>query len=407
MGSIIEMVIVLAASAILTMVSIREDVAKRRSQVLSVEGQNESVIVSALGKWINENFQGLLTQYQQSGDASLAAPTLDQLYAAGDLKQGYRAGPFWGGSYVMQLSMAPVGCTVDAGNCHVAWVFYPSLPYTSNGISDTGGAAQIALAASVNGGQFGYSSALNPGTISGINGAWKATNPLPGAPAAAILATNGTDADGNSLFIRRDGSLTWTGSQNVNGNSLHNVDSIDATGTIAAPTIAASNVAVSNAVRSPGTLYVQSTDGTAPAPIDTGAAAIHGNAVVSGTLSVANTGVPHSGCNSPPGTTTLVANSDGSGQFLSCQGGQLMPIGGPWLREGFTLAQNGAWVATPNCPAGASPAAEATPQNFSVDEDGAVNFGMYGTGPWSVFITDGRGQEIAGAQVQVALYCVY
>lgn len=407
MGSIIEMVIVLAASAILTVVSIREDVAKHRSQVLSVEGQNESVIVAALGKWINENFQTLLAQYQQSGASTLTAPTLDQLHTAGDLKQAYRAGPYWGGSYVIQLSMAPAGCTADAGNCHVAWAFYPSLPYSRNGISDVSGAAQIALAASVNGGQFGYSSSLNPGTISGINGAWTATNPLPGAPAAAILATNGPDGDGNSLYIRRDGSLTWTGSQNVNGVDLHNVGNIDATGTIAAPTIAASNVAVSNAVRSPGTLYVQSADGTATAPIDTGAAAIHGNAVVSGTVSVANTGVPHAACNSPAGTTSMAANSDGSGQLLSCQGNQWMPVGGPWLRDGYTLAQSGSWVATPNCPAGASPAAEAFPQNFTVDEDGSVNFGIYGTGPWQIFITDGRGQAIAGAQAQVATYCVY
>jgi hypothetical protein len=407
MGSIIEMVIVLAASAILTVVSIREDVAKRRSQVLSVEGQNESVIVAALGKWINENFQTLLAQYEQSGDPALTAPAIDQLHTAGDLKQAYRAGPFWGGSYVMQLSMAPAGCTADAGNCHVAWVFYPSLPYTRNGISDTGGAAQIALAASVNGGQFGYSSSRNPGTVSGINGAWTATNPLPGAPAAAILATNGPDGDGNSLFIRRDGSLTWTGSQNVNGVDLHNVGSIDATGTIAAPTVAASNVAVSNAVRSPGTLYVQSADGTATAPIDTGAAAIHGNAVVSGTLSVANVAAPHGGCSSPAGGTSLAANSDGSGQLLSCQGNQWMAIGGPWLRQGYTLAQNGDWIGVPACSAGGAPAAQATPQNFSVDDDGRVNFGVNGTGPWQVSITDGRGQPIAGAQVQVALYCVY
>jgi hypothetical protein len=407
MGSIIEMVIVLAASAILTMVSIREDVAKHRIEVLSVEGQNESVIAAALGKWTEDNFQGLLTIYQQSGNPSLPAPTLAQLHTAGNLKQAYRTGPFWGGNYVIQLSMVPAGCTVDAGNCHVAWVFYPSLPYTSNGISDTGGAAQIALAASVNGGQFGYSSSLNPGTISGVNGAWTASNPLPGSPAAAILATNGPDSDGSSLFIRRDGTLTWTGSQDVHGNSLHNVDSVDATGTIAAPTLAASNVAVSNAVRTPGTLYVQSADGTATAPIDTGAAAIHGNAVVSGTVSVANTGVPHSGCTSPAGTTTLVANSDGSGQLLSCQGGQLLPVGGPWLRQGFTLAQNGTWVAAPNCPAGAKPAAEIIPQNFSVDDDGTVDFGGSGSGPWTVYITDGRGQPIPGAVAQVDTYCVY
>ena len=406
MGSIIEMMVFLAASAILTVYSIREDVQKHRATLLATEGQNEAVIADALGSWASENYSTLLAQYTQSGNASLPAPTLADLQTAGNLKQAYRAGPFWGGTYTIQLAMLPAGCTEQAGNCHVSWVFYPSLPYMRNGTPDVVGAAQIALAGSANGSQFGYSSTRNPQTISGINGAWTASNPLPGTPAAVILATNGPSDDGNSLYIRRDGSLTWTGSQNVNGVDLHNVGNIDAQGAIAAPAVSASNVAVSNAVRSPGTLYVQNAAGNTPAPIDTGAAAIHGNAVVSGSLAIANTGVPRGWCSSPPGTTNLYANADGSGQILSCVGNQLMPVSGPAPRYNYYTVTYGSYVPAPPCSSGGSPQILLAPTSFYINETAQFNAYVSGTGPWTVYLTDGNNANI-GAQGVVETYCAY
>ncbi|MEQ0776584.1 hypothetical protein ABLT15_30175 [Paraburkholderia tropica] len=410
MGSIIEMVVFLAASAILTVYSIREDIQKHRAALLATEGQNEAVIADALGSWTNDNYASLLSQYTQSGNSTLTAPTIADLKTAGNLKQTYRAGPFWGGSYTIQVSMLPDGCTEQDGNCHVSWVFYPSLPYTRGGKPDVAGAAQIALAANSQGAQFGFSSTRNSGTISGISGTWTATNPLSGTPAAAILATNGVGNDGNSLYIRRDGSLTWTGSQNVNGVDLHNVGSIDATGTIAAPVVAASNVDVSNAVRSPGTLYVQNAAGTDSAPIDTGAAAVHGNATVYGALEIANTATPRTSCTSTTGTTRIAANADGTGQVLSCQyttsGYQWIPVSGPSPRYQYYTVTNGSSVPAPTCSAGGSPQVLIVPQNFYVDTTAQINTYVSGTGPWTVHMTDGQGADI-GAQGVVETYCAY
>ncbi|MCG5077128.1 hypothetical protein [Paraburkholderia tagetis] len=406
MGSIIEMVVFLAASAILTVYSIREDIQKHRASLLATEGQNEAVIADALGSWANENYSTLLTQYTQSGNSTLTAPTIADLQTAGNLKQAYRAGPFWGGSYTIQMNMLPAGCTETAGNCHVSWIFYPSLPYTRNGKPDVSGAAQIALAASSQGAQFGYSSTLNAATISGLNGAWTASNPLSGTPAAAILATNGPNADGNSLYIRRDGSLTWTGDQNVNGVSLHNVNSIDATGTIAAPTVSASDVAVSNAVRTPSTLYVQNSSGRAPAPIDTGAASVHGNATVYGALEVANTATPRATCTSTAGTTRIAANADGSGQLLSCLYNQWVPVSGPAPRFAYYNVAYGTYVPAPQCSAGGRPDILLVPQVFTVDTTAQINAYTTGSGPWYVYLTDGSNSNI-GAQGVVETYCAY
>lgn len=406
MGSLIEMVFVLGAAAVLTVIGIQQDVAKRRSQVLAIEGQNEAVIVKALGRWINDHYQALLEQYQQSGPV-LPAPSLDQLHADGSLKQTYAKGPFWGGDYVIALTMVPASCSVDEGNCHVSYRFYPSLPYSRNGVTDVAGAAQIALAGSASGAQFGYSSTRNAATVYGINGAWNAPNPLPGSPAAALLATNGPDGmDGNSLYIRRDGSLTWTGPQNVNGVDLHNVGNIDAQGTVAAPALSASNVAVSNAVRSPGTLYVQNAAGDAPAPVDAGAAAFHGNAVVRGTLAVANTAVPRSACTSPAGTTTMAANADGSGQILSCLYNQWVPVSGPAPRYQYYNVAYGSYVPAPPCSAGGSPQILLVPQSFYINETAQFNAYVQGTGPWTVYLTDGNNAN-NGAQGVVETYCAY
>ncbi|MFC0403141.1 hypothetical protein [Paraburkholderia rhizosphaerae] len=395
MASIIEMVIVLVAAAALTVQGIREDIAHKRAQLLAVEGQNEQVINDALSQWVTDNFAALLDQFTQSGSPDLTPPTLDELFTKGNLKQPHRNGPFWGGQYTINMSMVPAGCTQEAGNCHVSYVLYPSLPLTKGGVADVAGAAQVALAG---GNSFGFSKVQNASVISGLNGAWTATNPLGNLP-AVILATNGPGSDGDSVWIARDGHLTWTGSQNVNGVDLHNVGNIDAQGTIAAPTVAASNVAVSNAVRSPGTLFIQNEAGTAPAAADMGTATLHGP------LQLANTGVPRAPCTPP----AVVGNSDGSGQVLTCQGGQLMPVGGQWQLMQQIVVSHGSFVAAPVCSAGGVPKIFLAAQNFSIDFTGTVNFGAStGNGPWLISITDGTTSSgIPGAQAVASVYCDY
>ncbi|MFM0046042.1 hypothetical protein [Paraburkholderia sediminicola] len=398
-GSIIEMVIVLAASALLLAQGIREDVAHKRAALMTIEGQNQAIINEALSHWVTDNYAALLAQFTASGSATLTPPTIDQLFTNGNLKQQHRNGPFWGGTYTITMTMVPATCAASAGNCHVAYLFYPSQPLLKAGQPDVVGASQIAQAG---GNSFGYSTFQNASTVYGLNGAWNTPNPLPGTPAAAIVATNALESDGNSVYIRRDGSLTWTGSQNVNGVDLHNVGNIDATGTIAAPTVAASNVAVSSSVRSPATLYVQNQNGTGPAPIDSGAATVHGNAVVTGTLTVGNVAVAGTGCSG----TGIAGNSDGSGQVLSCQYGVWLPIGGRIQGYGYYTVQSQQGVPAPVCASGGTPQILVNPRSIYVNTTATVNYGFAGTGPWIVYILDGTGAPIAG-QVSASTYCAY
>ncbi|MFM0608759.1 hypothetical protein PQR05_29935 [Paraburkholderia sediminicola] len=316
MGSIIEMVIVLAASALLLAQGIREDVAHKRAALMTIEGQNQAIINEALSHWVTDNYAAVIAQFTISGSATLTPPTIDQLFTNGNLKQPHRNGPFWGGTYTITMTMVPATCTAAAGNCHVAYLFYPSQPLLKRGQPDVVGASQIAQAG---GNSFGYSTFQNTSTVYGLNGAWNTPNPLPGNPAAAVVATNALDSDGNSVYIRRDGSLTWTGSQNVNGVDLHNVGNIDATGTIAATTLAASNATVS---------------GTSATT----------NLTVAGDAQLQGTATPNTACTADRSVRT---NSSTWGGLLECLGGRWWPVGlgsqGAYTGAGCSTRGQGAW----------------------------------------------------------------
>ncbi|UKD18093.1 shufflon system plasmid conjugative transfer pilus tip adhesin PilV (plasmid) [Burkholderia aenigmatica] len=131
-----------------------------------------------------------------------------------------------------------------------------------------------------------------------------------------------------------------------------------------------------------------------------------GSLGVQGTLQAGNIATPGTSC-SPNGV--MAANSDGSGQMLSCQYGTWMPIGGRWLRYGYYTVMDAWWVPAPTCPNGGAMKVQVTLQNFSVNNTATVNSGpatWTGNG-WTVHLTDGNGYGIPGAQGIAATYCAY
>lgn len=129
-----------------------------------------------------------------------------------------------------------------------------------------------------------------------------------------------------------------------------------------------------------------------------------GSLGVQGTLQVGNIASPNTSC---PTNGMAAANSDGSGQWLQCIYNQWKPFGGNILRMGYYLAQHGTGVPAPTCPRGGTPLATVTPFNFSVDSTAIVNYGAWGSGPWTVYVQDGSGAPIPGAQATVGTYCAY
>lgn len=396
-GSIFELIIVLAASAVLTLVGIQQDIAKRRTQVMQAEGYNEAAIVGALATYITENQSAILaTGATGNGGEALQAPNINAL----GLKNNYASGPFWGGAYTIALTSSPVGCSRTLGNCHVAYQFYPSKPYKQNGAVHIGDVAQIVGAANSKEAQFGYSNIAaktfssgvqsGPSFITGVGGTWSVANPLGSQPGTIMATNNGGTGDAGMLYIRRDGSLTWTGDQDVNNVSLRNVKDIKTQTMEASGAVSAASLAATGAV-------------TAATVTATGA--IKGNSIASTTtLQAGNIATPRVAC-SPNGIRAN--NADGSGQELTCQYGIWLPNGGRLLRMAYNPVYDGWTVGKPTCSAGGTPIVELTPQNWYVNTSATVNYNAYDQGTyWLVRVTDGSGVGVSG-MAYAGSYCSY
>ncbi|WP_186064858.1 shufflon system plasmid conjugative transfer pilus tip adhesin PilV [Burkholderia gladioli] len=135
--------------------------------------------------------------------------------------------------------------------------------------------------------------------------------------------------------------------------------------------------------------------------------------IVGKMLSLANAAAPMTSCtNYGVNVTSMVANSDGSGQVLSCQqtakGSLWMPIGGPILRYGYFTVADSSFVPAPNCPSGAQQLLQLSLQGFTVNQTATVNGGpatWTGNG-WIVHMQDGAGNSLPGTAT-VGTYCYY
>lgn len=131
-----------------------------------------------------------------------------------------------------------------------------------------------------------------------------------------------------------------------------------------------------------------------------------GSLTVQGTLQLGNVATAGSFC---PKNGVGAANIDGSGQWLTCQYNQMLPIGGRWLRQAYWPVTDGSVVPAPTCPAGGTPAMQVTGSNFTVDSSAGVNFAPFSgpaTGPWTINFTDGSGTHESWQGI-ASTYCVY
>lgn len=296
-------------------------------------------------------------------------------------------------------------------------------------ISDTKQLVQIAAQAGAQGGFIPYANqagdaTMQPSSAYGAFGAWKvslANYANPGAGhLASLLAFGNTQTNNNYLYrvavpnrpelnnMQTDLGLTDTGgtAHNINGVNTVNAKQAQFSGTI-------------------GTNGFSPTQGLPPAwggglhtwdvyaegsmAAGTGGQMKAGlnqtGAVWGQTLQPANIATGGQGCGS---NGLIAANSDGSGQILSCQGGIWLPIGGRWLQMYKYDVWHGYGVPVPSCPSGGIPRVLVYPTNFTVDDTGTVNFGATQSGgQWIVYITDGVGTPIGGAAASAATFCAY
>ncbi|MBN3761074.1 shufflon system plasmid conjugative transfer pilus tip adhesin PilV [Burkholderia sp. Ac-20365] len=307
-------------------------------------------------------------------------------------------------------------------------------------ISDTKQLVQIAAQMSSQYGPGGFipyanqagDATMNANTAYGAYGAWKIamtgyTNPGSGH-LAALLAFTSAATNGSYLYrvqvpgqpqlnaMQTDLSLTDTGGtahnstgansyQTKGGGQLNNDQggSLELGGnnsTAGAGTPYIDFHLAGQGVQDYNARVINDADGHVALIAASGKAGLQ----VQGTLQAGNVATPNTACTT---NGVIAANSDGSGQILSCQYGNWLPIGGRVLRMAYYTVQNGWGVPAPTCPGGGIPEIEVDPQTFYVNPTAVVNFGpVTGTGPWVVHITDGAGNPNSGTAV-ASTYCAY
>lgn len=373
--------------------------------------------------------------------ASLATPTVPvtittaMLTSAGYLPSAFSATNVFGQSWQLQV-LQPTAGTLQ------------SVVQSTGGraISDTIQLVQIAAQAGAQGGFVPYAgqngdATMSPANAYGAYGAWKLpltnfTNPGSGH-LVSLLAFTGVSANNSYLYrvqvpghpelnnMQTDLGLTDQGGtmHNVSGAQQISAQSMQALsgGSLAVPSISTANgnVVTWNQVGEGGVLslkgangswvHLESLNGTfrvinSPWNQNLFTVDQSGNIVATGTMRAGNIATPNTACG-PNGSQA--GNADGSGQQLACLYGVWKPIGGNLQRYGYYTAQHGSGIPKPTCPAGGTPMIVVTPSNFSVDPTTVVNYGAWGTGPWTVYIMDGSNAAIGGATATVGTYCGY
>jgi hypothetical protein len=312
-------------------------------------------------------------------------------------------------------------------------------------ITDTHQLVQIAAQSGAQGGFVPYAGQNGDATMSASNaygayGAWTLaltnyTNPGSGHLASLLAFTN-TQANNSYLYrvqvanhpelnaMQTNLSLTDTGGTAHNISGVANVTASGALSAISGQSQAVLGTAAAGTAGTGGSLSLTSPDSNAAVSViakSGGAGQVLTSAGTASSSLNANGSIYASsnlqlgtGAGATPGATCtpngeIAPNSDGSGQILSCQYGKWYPIGGRWLRYFYYVAQNGTSIPALTCPAGGTATAVVTPANFTVDTTSTVSVGVTGSspGPWTVYIHDGSGAAIAGAQVIGETYCAY
>ena len=195
------------------------------------KAQSQSVQLNTLNNIVatfdTKNYGNLVAGTAIVGVANPYAPTIAELRNWG-LPSNFSAVNAYGGTpngYGVVISKLPAACTPP--NCDLSALVYLTTPILNPMTGRMDGAA-LGRAVEALGADAGFSTQQNPGTITGVNGAWTAPNPL-GNVAGILAMRSGYGSSGMAQFMRRDGTLPATGAQDMGGQDVNNVNKLSST----------------------------------------------------------------------------------------------------------------------------------------------------------------------------------
>ncbi|WP_321820767.1 MULTISPECIES: hypothetical protein [unclassified Burkholderia] len=454
--SMLEFGIVLVLSTILLMSQISQVSRTANISLATATGQYVAELQAGVNLYVQNFFAQLSTNQPvvftpQGGGASYTVanptkPTLADLKGVHVLDSALSATSPSGLTFTNSLTVDPATC--PGVNCVIQ-----GLTYSNQALLDKGtGKPRIdwlGQAVVTAGQDAGMSFPSTPGTLTGRSASWSTANPL--GNVAGVLAIRTGDLSGLDAllaqFYKLDGSRALTGTMNANSQSIHNVNDLT-TNTIEVAGLATMGSANVNGnvnaqqftlpgggtfqADQGGSLELGGNNGTTGGGwpyidfhfggqgvqdfnariindqsnhLSIKAANGQASLGVEGTIQAGNVVVPGTWC---PTNGLIGANSDGSGQILSCQSGTWLPIGGRWLQMYKFTVQHGWWIPQPACSGGGVPQILVYPANFVVNDTATVNVGAWASGnAWVTYIVDGSGNPIWSATASASTYCTY
>jgi hypothetical protein len=178
--------IVLLAAALATIGTSSIALGKFKESIGTGIGNQLQNTNTALAAYILNNNSNLVSNTAITGFANIYKPTISELVASGFLNSNTQQTPTSGGSYVINISLTPSGCTTS---CTAVGYVYLSNPIVAPDGKTSDIKLLVAAANSSTSGQIGFSMFQNPSIISGQG--WTEPNPDPDKRAGILYATTG------------------------------------------------------------------------------------------------------------------------------------------------------------------------------------------------------------------------
>ena len=197
--------------------------AEARSTRATAQGVQLQTLGNSVSTYSTQFYGPLVNGTAISGVVNPYAPTVAELQSLGLLNTSFSTTNQYNGGYGVRISKVPASCV--APSCDIENLVYLTNPITNPANGRLDGAA-LGQAAQVMQADGGFSDSSTPGNITGPSGAWSVTNPvtLSGIPVAGILAMrSGYNSSTMAQFMRRDGQLPATGTQDFGGQTVNNV----------------------------------------------------------------------------------------------------------------------------------------------------------------------------------------
>lgn len=292
--TLIELAIVIAVSILLTAAMLWPKVVQLRQQKATMQGTQLATLNNIVATFQTKNYGNLVAGTSVAGVANAYAPTIAELQNWG-LPANFSATNMYGGGYAVAISKIPAGCT--APNCDLKALVYLTKPILNplTGNVDGGALGDAVQAMQTNATpDAGWSTTGTPGTITGQGGQWSEPNPL-GNIAGILAMRSGYGSSGMAQFMRRDGTLPATGAQDMGGQDVNNVKTLNSTTIVnsgnasVGGTLGVTGQTTTNGINNSGAL--NTTTANVTNALTAGSATINGPATVNGALTAGNTTV--------------------------------------------------------------------------------------------------------------------